>query len=65
MQLIKITAILLLIALGAQASDTPTPSDACYDVNDCMKRSLRYVGFINARRANKVAESVASPEKAV
>jgi len=53
MQFIKITTIILLIALGAQASDAPPEASQCYDVNDCLRKSVKRLAFVNARRANE------------
>jgi len=69
MQLIKIfTTIVLFITVDALASDTPTPSEGCTDVNSCLKKfALRGLGRVNARRANEVAAAgaAAAPEIAV
>jgi len=61
MQFIKITTILLLIAVGAHASDIPH-NPSCFDYDNCGRKALRHVGLVNARRANEIANGAATPE---
>ena len=65
MQFIKITTILLVIALGALASDAGSGANQCYDINDCLRKSVKRLAFVNARRANEALNNAAAVEVAV
>jgi len=66
MQFTKITAILLLITVGAQASDSRLGNYECPAFESCSRRrALRHVGFLNAPRAIELAKDAAAPKIAV